>query len=351
MNENLSTMALPDVAPDERYLVDCAQFTETSDGKSSTRRLRTKAWSASAVLHVAAALLMLILSFERPNIDFITVEYAAEPVAIELAVELAPEPPLSLDELLEEAPVEVAEVLIQPPEARLTEPVEHVHLEEIRNLVQKSLEQAKQLPPEKQMDSLEWLLEVDEKVVSDDSAQEITNLVKQALAVDDREYEPGTPCKISEIDYDTVVPYYRITQKPSEIIQIIDLNPNGDYRIVKQADFYELYDAEVEAYQEYMRTAPEDLDAFLEEKMLQEVPDLESTAETTRHFRPTRKPAGRYFQILHVDGAGRYRISEEKPEAEMNLLERLRMKAFQLTENPKHRQYREAVLGAAGSND
>jgi len=214
-----------------------------------------------------------------------------------------------------------------------------------------AIERAKQLPPEKQVDTLEWLLDVDETVVSDNSAQEITNLVKEAFAVGEREYEPGTPAKISEIDYDTVVPYYRITQKPSEIVQIIDLNPNGDYRIVKQADLYELYDVEVDDYRKYMEPAPEDLGAFLQEKMLRQVPDLESTAETTRHFRPIEKPPGRYFQILNVDGAGRYRIAEEKPESEMNLLERLRLKAFQLTENPKHKQYREAVLGAAGSGD
>lgn len=294
---------------------------------------------------------MVFLCFERPEVDFITVEYAAEPIEIELAVELDAEPPLPLDELLEDAPLEVADILILPPEARLHEPVEHIHLERIRNLVEKSIEQAKQLPPEKQVESLEWLLEVDGKVVTDESAREITNLVKQALDVEEREYEPGTPCKISEIDYNTVVPYYRITQKPSEIVQIIDLNPNGDYRIVRQADFYELYDAETNAYLEYMQTAPDDLDAFLEERMLREVPDLESAAETTRHYRPIKKPDGRYFQILHVDGAGRYRIMTEKPESEMNLLERLRMKAFQLTENPKHKPYREAVLGAAGSDD
>jgi hypothetical protein len=315
------------------------------------RRLRTKAWCASTALHAAAAVLTAILCFQQPEIDFITVEYAAEPVEIELVVELDAEPPLPLDALLEDAPVEVADILILPPDARLHEPVEHVHLEEIRNLVRKSIEQAKQLPPEQQVESLEWLLEVDEKVVSDESAQEITHLVKKALAVDEREYEPGTPCKIAEIDYNTVVPYYRITQKPSEIIHIIDLNPNGDYRIVKQADFHELYDAEVDAYLEYMTTAPDDLDAFLEEKMVREVPDLEWTAETTRHYRSVEKPAGRYFQTLHVDGAGRYRIMTEKPESDMNLLERLRMKAFQLTENPKHKQYREAVLGAAGSDD
>jgi len=344
-------MPQPEATPDEQYVIRGVESEGERHGTSLAKRLRTRAWFASAAVHLAAAVLTAILSFERPDVEFISVEYAAEPAEIELVVELAPEPPLLLDELLQDAPVEVTDILIQKPEARLTEPVEHMHLEEIRDLVQKSLEQAKQLPPEKQVDSLEWLLEVDEQVVSDESAEEITNLVKRALAVDEREYEPGTPCKISEIDYDTVVPYYRITQKPSEIVQIVDLNPNGDYRIFRQADVFELYDAEMDAYLEYMKTAPEDLDAFLDERMLQEVPDLESTAETIRHYRTIKKPPGRYFQILHVDGAGRYRISAEKPESEMDLLERLRLKAFQLTENPKHRQYREAALNAADSGN
>jgi hypothetical protein len=351
MNKTLGDMLLREITPGEQYVTNDVQSTRRHRDKSLTRRRCAKAWSASAAVHVTAAVLTAILCFEQPDIDFITVEYAAQPVEIEMVVELAPEPPLPLEKLLHDAPDEVTEIFIPPPEARLTEPVEHIHLEEIRDLVQKSVEQAKQLPPEKQVDSLEWLLEVDKKIVSDESAHEITNLVKQALAVNEREYEPGTPCKISEIDYDTVVPYYRITQNPSEIIQIIDLNPNGDYRIVREADFYELYDAEVDAYLEYMKTAPADLDAFLKEKMRNEVPGLEWTSETTRHYRSIKKPAGRYFQILHVDGAGKYRISDEKPESEMNLLERLRLKAFQLTENPKHKQYREAALHAAGSTD
>jgi hypothetical protein len=313
--------------------------------------LQGKAWSASAALHVAAAALTAILHIEQPEVDFISVQNAPPPPEIELYVDLAAQQTPPLEEVLRHAPVEVAEVFVHPPDDLLHEPVEDIDAEQIRDLVLRSIEQAKEVPPEEQVDALEWLLEVDETVVSDESATEITGLVKDAFAVGDREYEPGTPAKISEMDYNSVVPYYRITQRPSDVIQIIDLNPDGDYRIVEQKDLYELYDAEMDAYRKYLESAPDNLDAFLAAKMKRQVEDLQYTAATTQHFRTIKKPEGQYFQSLNVDGAGRYRIMAEKPVGEMTLLERLRLKAFQLTENPKHKQYREAALGAAAGTD
>jgi hypothetical protein len=313
------------------------------------RSLKTKAWLVSAVLHIAAGVSAVLVTVRQVQSDYITVTVAAEPLELELSVDLVSDELQTWQQLLEDAPDRV-QISIDPPDVLLQKPVDELTYEDIRELIRMSAEQGEQRSPEEQVDALAWWLQVDQAVVSDGSAAEITDKVKQALGVEEREFEPLQMAKINELDHDTVVPYYRITEQPAAIIQIVDLNPNGDYRIFDEKPLHELYDIELAEYRKYQEAAAENQSDLVQTLMKREEPHLEPTAETTRHFRTLPRPPGRYFQAISVDARGRYRIMTEKPESEMTILEWARLRAFQLTEDPRHRGYREAVLGAAGND-
>jgi hypothetical protein len=314
------------------------------------RLLRTKAWLTSAVLHVAAGLAAAGVMVPRIERDYITVSAAAPPLELELSVEFVSDEVRALQRVLDDA-FEHVEIAIEPPDDFLQKPADEVTYEEIRELVRMSAEQAGARSPEEQINDLAWLLDVDRTIVSDESAAEITDKIEQALGVEEREFEPRKMAKISELDNDTVVPYYRVTETPSKIIQIIDINPNGDYRMYDEKPFHELYDVELDEYRRYEAAAADHQDERVRSMMRQENRNLEYTADTARHFRTISQPAGTYFQVVSVDAQGRYRIIVEKPKAEMTLLEWARLRAFQLTEDPRHKKYREAALGAAGKTD
>jgi hypothetical protein len=295
---------------------------------------------------MAVGLAAVLSSVKLIELDHGMVSSTAEPLELEASVDAPHDDLQSLQWLLDDAPAQVA-VTIDPADVFSQKSVEELTDDDIRELIRLSTEQAEQRSPKEQVDALAWLLKVEQAVVSEESAAEITDKVKQTLGVEEREFEPRLMAKLNELDSDTVVPLYRITEQPVEIVQVIDLNPDGDYRIVEEKPLYQLYDVELAEYRRYLDAAPDGQAELLQAMMKREDPRLEATAETTRHFRTTPRPAGKYFQVINVDAQGRYRIMTEKPEAKMTILERARLRAFQLTEDPRFKRYREAVLGAA----